>query len=58
MGYAESFGRVFILDGVLEDDNGRYGKGTWLRSPHGSRHRVFSREGVLLYVKAGHLMRS
>lgn len=35
--------------------NGDYSAGTWLRSPHGSRHAPFSRIGCLIYVKTGHL---
>jgi len=40
---------------VFEDEHGRYPAGSWLRSPHGSRHTPFSREGTTLYVKTGHL---
>lgn len=46
---------VFVLDGALEDDEGRYPTGTWLRNPPGSQHRPFSIEGCLIYVKIGHL---
>ena len=46
---------VFVVDGVIEDENGRYPKGTWFRYPAGSRHTPFSDEGCLLYVKVGHL---
>ncbi len=48
---------ILVLDGSLEDEHGCYRKGTWLRSPPGSAHRPFSREGCLLYVKTGHLGR-
>lgn len=47
---------IFVLDGVFEDEFGRYPAGTWLRSPHGSRHRPFSRQGCTIYVKTGHLV--
>ncbi len=46
---------IFVLDGVFEDDAGRYPKGTWLRSPAGSHHVPFSTEGCTIYVKTGHL---
>lgn len=46
---------IFVLDGAVEDDEGRYAAGSWLRSPPGSQHAPFSLEGCLLYVKIGHL---
>ena len=46
---------TFVLEGVLEDELGRYPKGAWLRNPPGSAHAPFSEEGCLLYVKTGHL---
>lgn len=46
---------IFVLEGVFEDELGAYPKGTWLRSPHGSTHTPFSREGCTIYVKTGHL---
>jgi len=46
---------ILVLDGVFEDEQGRYPQGTWLRSPHGSTHTPFSQEGCLIYVKVGHL---
>ncbi len=46
---------ILVLDGVFEDELGRYPKGTWLRSPPGSVHTPFSEEGCLIYVKTGHL---
>jgi anti-sigma factor ChrR (cupin superfamily) len=46
---------IFVLEGVLEDEFGRYPKGTWLRNPPGSIHTPFSCEGCLIYVKVGHL---
>lgn len=49
---------VLVLSGVLEDEHGRYGKGTWLRCPAGSRHAPFSAEGCTLWVKKGHLSAS
>ncbi len=46
---------IFVLDGVFEDEFGRYPAGTWMRSPHLSTHRPFSREGCTILVKSGHL---
>jgi anti-sigma factor ChrR (cupin superfamily) len=46
---------ILVLEGVFEDEFGRYPSGTWMRSPHGSRHRPFSRGGALIWVKVGHL---
>lgn len=46
---------ILVLEGVFEDEHGRYPKGAWLRNPRGSAHEPFSREGCLIYVKTGHL---
>ncbi|PZU97074.1 MAG: cupin [Pseudanabaena sp.] len=46
---------IYVIDGVFEDELGVYPKGTWLRSPSGSRHTPFSTNGCLIYVKTGHL---
>jgi anti-sigma factor ChrR (cupin superfamily) len=46
---------ILVLDGVFEDEFGRYPAGSWLRSPHMSRHQPFSREGCTIFVKVGHL---
>lgn len=48
---------IFVIDGVFEDEYGSYPKGTWLRNPPDSTHKPFSREGCLIYVKTGHLLR-
>ena len=45
----------FVLDGVFEDEAGRYPAGTWLRNPAGSVHTPFSTAGCTIYVKTGHL---
>ena len=44
-----------MLDGALEDDEGRYAAGSWLRNPPDSQHAPFSLDGCLPYVKIGHL---
>jgi anti-sigma factor ChrR (cupin superfamily) len=46
---------ILVLSGVFEDEFGRYPTGTWMRSPHMSRHQPYSREGCMIYVKTGHL---
>ena len=46
---------IYVLDGVFEDEFGRYPAGTWIRSPHLSAHRPFSDEGCTIFVKTGHL---
>ena len=46
---------IFVLVGAVEDEEGRYTAGSWLRNPPGSQHMPFSLEGCLLYVKIGHL---
>lgn len=47
---------IYVLDGVFEDEHGRYPAGTWLRSPHLSAHCPFSIEGCTILVKTGHLL--
>lgn len=47
---------ILVLDGVFEDEFGAYPAGSWLRSPHLSRHRPFSRAGCTIYVRTGHLL--
>jgi anti-sigma factor ChrR (cupin superfamily) len=49
---------IFVLEGVLEDEQGRYPRGAWLRNPPGSAHAPFSEQGCLLYIKTGHLGRA
>jgi anti-sigma factor ChrR (cupin superfamily) len=46
---------ILVLDGMLEDEQGRYPEGTWLRNPDRSAHAPFSREGCTVYLKTGHL---
>jgi anti-sigma factor ChrR (cupin superfamily) len=46
---------IYVLDGVFEDEFGRYPEGTWMRSPHLSKHCPFSAEGCTILVKTGHL---
>ncbi|MDE0035486.1 MAG: cupin domain-containing protein [Deltaproteobacteria bacterium] len=46
---------IWVLEGVLEDDEGAYPKGTWLRNPPGSSHVPRTRAGCIFYTKTGHL---
>jgi len=46
---------VYVIDGTLDDENGSYPQGTWMRFPDGSRHQPFSDKGCTIYVKVGHL---
>ena len=40
-----------MLDGVFEDEYGRYPAGTYLRDPIGSSHAPFTTAGCTLFVK-------
>ena len=46
---------VLVLEGSYQDEFGRYTRGTWIRSPHGSSHLPRSEAGCLLFIKTGHL---
>ena len=47
---------ILVLEGTFHDEFGEYPKGTWIRSPHLSKHNPFTRDdGALIYVKTGHL---
>ena len=47
---------IFVVEGVFEDEHGRYPAGSWIRSPHMSLHQPFSKEGCTIFVKTGHLL--
>lgn len=42
---------VFVLDGLFEDEFGRYPAGTYLRDPIGTSHTPFTKDGCTLFVK-------
>ncbi len=42
---------IFVLDGVFEDEHGRYPPGTYLFNPEGFSHAPFSREGCEIFVR-------
>lgn len=46
---------IYVISGELVDEHGRYPAGTWLRSPHASRHCPYAEEPTLIWVKVGHL---
>ena len=46
---------IFVIEGTFEDDHGIYPQGTWIRSPHMSIHKPYSKEGCLIYVRVGGL---
>lgn len=46
---------IFVLEGEFMDEHGRYPKGSWLRSPHASRHHPYVEQDTLIWVKTGHL---
>lgn len=46
---------VLVLEGTLEDERGRYPRGSWIRNPHLSEHEPFTREGCVIWVKTGGL---
>lgn len=47
---------IFVIQGTFHDEHGTYPQGSWLRSPHLSRHKPFTKDdGALIYVKTGHL---
>lgn len=47
---------VYVLSGGFADNLGTYPAGTWIRSPVGSEHAPFSKNGAVIYVKSGHLL--
>lgn len=46
---------ILVLSGEFCDDQGRYPKGTWMRSPHMSQHHPFIEQETVIWVKTGHL---
>jgi len=46
---------IFVIHGEFIDEHGRYPAGTWIRSPHMSRHNPFVEKDTLILVKVGHL---
>jgi anti-sigma factor ChrR (cupin superfamily) len=46
---------ILVISGEFIDENGHYPAGTWIRSPHLSRHYPYVEEETLILVKTGHL---
>jgi anti-sigma factor ChrR (cupin superfamily) len=46
---------ILVLSGEFKDEHGDYPTGTWMRSPHLSRHHPFVAEPTVIWVKVGHL---
>ncbi len=46
---------IFVISGEFIDEHGRYPAGTWIRSPHLSKHHPYVEEDTLIWVKVGHL---
>ena len=46
---------IFVISGEFIDERGRYPAGTWIRSPHMSRHHPYVEVDTLILVKVGHL---
>jgi anti-sigma factor ChrR (cupin superfamily) len=46
---------IFVISGEFKDEFGSYPAGSWLRSPHMSRHHPFVDQDTLIWVKVGHL---
>ena len=46
---------IFVINGEFIDEYGRYPEGTWIRSPHMSKHNPYVEQDTLILVKVGHL---
>ena len=46
---------IFVLTGEFRDEHGSYPAGTWMRSPHLSRHTPYVEAPTVIWVKVGHL---
>lgn len=47
---------ILVLSGTFYDEYGEYPKGSWIRSPHLSKHTPYTKkESTIIYVKTGHL---
>ena len=42
---------IFVLEGTFSDETGDFGPGTYIRNPPGSKHKPFSKEGCIIFVK-------
>lgn len=46
---------IYVISGEFIDEQGRYPAGSWIRSPHLSRHNPHVEQATLIWVKTGHL---
>ena len=46
---------IVVLQGKFIDEHGEYPAGSWIRSPHMSKHFPYVKEETLILVKVGHL---
>jgi anti-sigma factor ChrR (cupin superfamily) len=46
---------ILVISGEFIDEHGRYPAGSWIRSPHLSRHFPYVEQETLILVKTGHL---
>jgi len=46
---------ILVISGEFIDEHGHYPAGTWIRSPHLSKHYPYVEEETLILVKTGHL---
>jgi len=46
---------VYVISGEFIDEHGRYPAGSWIRSPHLSRHNPRVEVDTVIWVKVGHL---
>lgn len=42
---------IYVLEGIFSDEQGDYPAGSYIRNPPGSRHKPFTKEGCVLFVK-------
>lgn len=46
---------ILVISGEFIDDYGHYPAGSWLRSPHLSKHNPYVKQDTVILVKVGHL---
>jgi anti-sigma factor ChrR (cupin superfamily) len=46
---------ILVLSGEFKDEHGSYPPGTWVRSPHMSRHAPYVEKDTVIWIKVGHL---
>ena len=46
---------IYVISGEFIDEFGRYPAGSWIRSPHNSRHNPYVEQDTLIWVKVGHM---